>query len=119
MDRSFTPRGFRRSKKLAALIKGLKQHRWFAFGAGSLIRTPAVTYEPVFIVVSCLFAFSVAQTSAAGDILRGGIGSNGSTSPAVTTYYGRNAAAISQLDQNAHDILARTTNALQAAQFMQ
>jgi filamentous hemagglutinin family protein len=52
----------------------------------------------------------------AGDILRGGAGL---TNGAGSTYYGGNQAAVAQLQQNAKDLLARTTNALQAAQAIQ
>ena len=53
----------------------------------------------------------------AGDILRGNTGS--SNSPAASSYYGGNQAAMSQLQNNANDILTRAADAMKSVQAMQ
>ena len=53
----------------------------------------------------------------AGDILRGNTGS--SNTPAASSYYGGNQAAMSQLQNNANDILTRAANAMKSVQAMQ
>jgi filamentous hemagglutinin family protein len=53
----------------------------------------------------------------AGDILRGNIGP--SSSAAASSYYGGNQAAMSQLQNNANDILTRAADAMKSVQAMQ
>jgi filamentous hemagglutinin family protein len=54
----------------------------------------------------------------AGDILRGNNSGNNS-SPATSSFYGGNQAAMNQLQNNAHDILSRVNQAMNSVQAMQ
>ena len=67
-----------------------------------------------------LFAICYSALGAAakaGDILRGNTG--WSNSPAASSYYGGNQAAMSQLQNNANNILTRAAEAMKSVQAMQ
>jgi len=71
----------------------------------------------------CYLLFAICYLSLgisveAGDILRGNVSGNNS-GPAVSSFYGGNQAAMSQLQTNAHDILSRVTQAMNSVQAMQ
>jgi len=64
----------------------------------------------------CYLGFGV--DAKAGDILRGGTSGNTST-PATSTFFGGNQAAMTALQNNANEILSRAADALKSAQAMQ
>jgi filamentous hemagglutinin family protein len=70
----------------------------------------------------CYLLFAICYSSPAltqaGDILRGNSAGNNS-SAATSTFFGGNQAAMSQLQNNANDILTRATQAMKSVQAMQ
>ena len=73
------------------------------------------------IVCYLLFAIcysGLGVVAKAGDILRGN-SSGSNSSPATSSFYGGNQAAMSQLQSNAHDILSRVNQAVNSVQAMQ
>jgi filamentous hemagglutinin family protein len=75
----------------------------------------------VRIICCLLFAIcysGLGMVAEAGDILRGNSSGNNS-SPATSSFFGGNQAAMSQLQSNAHDILSRVNQAVNSVQAMQ
>lgn len=70
-----------------------------------------------FLLITICYS-SLGVVARAGDILRGNSSGNNS-SPATSSFYGGNQAAMSQLQSNAHDILSRVNQALNSVQAMQ
>ncbi|MBV8275115.1 MAG: filamentous hemagglutinin N-terminal domain-containing protein, partial [Verrucomicrobia bacterium] len=73
--------------------------------------------------ITCYLLFAICYSGLglvveAGDILRGNTGGSNS-SPATSSFFGGNQAAMSQLQTNAHDILSRVNQALSSVQAMQ
>ncbi len=68
------------------------------------------------LAVDCFLA--IAPVASAGDILRGNTSGN-NPSATNSAFYGGNQAAMSQLQNNANDILARAAQATKSVQAMQ